>query len=59
MPTEPVYLTTREVADHFRVNPSTVRRWADAGEIPVAKKLPGGEYRFTQSAVDAFGEVPA
>jgi len=40
-----VNITTREVAEIARVDASTVRRWAEAGEL-VSKKTPGGHYRF-------------
>lgn len=48
------YLTTREVADMVRVTPSTVRRWAERGNLGFAAKLPGGEYRFDAAVVRAL-----
>jgi len=45
-----VNITTREVADIARVDTSTVRRWADSGELP-SVKTPGGHYRFDRSAI--------
>lgn len=53
MATQVSYLTTLEVADILRVAPSTVRRWAESGDIE-AVKLPGGQYRFAQAVVDAL-----
>lgn len=34
-------LTTAEVAQRFGVHVATVNRWAAAGKLPVALRLPG------------------
>ena len=43
-------LTTEEVAEHFRVNPSTVRRWRLDGVGPCYVKV-GSVYRYPQAAL--------
>lgn len=43
-------LTTDEVAQHFRVNPSTVRRWRLDGVGPCYVKV-GSVYRYPQAAL--------
>lgn len=53
-----VNITTHEVAGIAKVDDSTVRRWAEDGEIPGAWKTPGGHWRFDQSQVLArFGSA--
>ena len=47
-------ITTTQVAEHFHVDPSTVRKWVDKGLITPAMSTPGGHYRFRQSDVDAL-----
>lgn len=47
------FLTPKEVARVFRVDPKTVTRWANAGRI-AAIRTPGGHRRFRESAVRAF-----
>jgi excisionase family DNA binding protein len=44
-------LTTREAAALAGVTPSTIKRWADQGILPVAKTL-GGHRRFERGAVE-------
>jgi len=47
-------MTTSEVAKALRVNPATVRRWAEAGDIP-STTLPGGGYRrFRREDIEAI-----
>lgn len=46
----PALLTTEEVADHFRVNPSTVRRWRLDGVGPRYIKV-GSVYRYPEAAL--------
>ena len=43
-------MTTEEVAKHFRVNPSTVRRWRLDGVGPRFVKI-GNVYRYPRSAL--------
>lgn len=45
-------LTVSQVAREFGVNPQTVRRWADAGDLPCTYTL-GGARRFDRADVDA------
>lgn len=42
------WLTTTEAAAHLGVHPSTVRRWADEGDLPTMV-TPGGHRRFALS----------
>lgn len=46
-------LTTAQVADRFRVTPSTVARWAKDGKLAVVR-TPGGTLRFRPEDVEAF-----
>jgi excisionase family DNA binding protein len=46
-------LTRAEVAEIFRVSPSTVTRWAEAGKLPSVKTL-GGHRRYEAGAVMAL-----
>lgn len=46
----PALLTTEEVAEHFRVNPSTVRRWRLDGVGPCYVKV-GSVYRYPEAAL--------
>ena len=43
-------LSTREVADLFRVSPRTVANWAAGGKLPTVQTA-GGHYRFAPDAV--------
>lgn len=43
-------LTTRELGDRLRLRPSTLRRWAIAGRIPVIR-LSSRALRFDPAAV--------
>jgi excisionase family DNA binding protein len=44
------FFSTGYVAKMFGVDISTIKRWADMGEIPCVKTL-GGHRRFTQDTV--------
>jgi excisionase family DNA binding protein len=44
------WLTLTEAAEALRVHPTTLRRWADSGQIPVFL-TPGGHRRFAASDV--------
>ena len=43
-------LSRAEVAEMFRVSPSTITRWSDAGMLPTVKTL-GGHRRYDAAAV--------
>ena len=47
------WLTLTEVAERLGIHPTTLRRWANSGKIPVMV-TPGGHRRFKQSDIDAF-----
>ena len=47
-----VLLTTREVAERFRVHPGTVRRWVKEGRIKPALVTPGRQVRFSKQDID-------
>jgi excisionase family DNA binding protein len=49
-----VLLTTSEVAQRFKVDPSAVRRWVSEQRLKPAITTPGGHYRFNEADVDAF-----
>lgn len=53
MPNKLGLFTTREVAEHFRVDDSTVRRWVVKEWIKPTVTTAGGYHRFDQSAIDA------
>jgi excisionase family DNA binding protein len=42
---EPELVGAREAARRLGVHENTVRNYADAGILPVAKRLPGSRYR--------------
>jgi excisionase family DNA binding protein len=44
-------LTSREVAQLYRVNPETVRRWVRKGILPVIRVGPTHRIRFCESQV--------
>ncbi len=54
METDLVYLTTKEIADRYRVYPSTVRRWVEKGLLKPSFITPGGHYRFTPADIEAL-----
>jgi excisionase family DNA binding protein len=47
------YLTSREVARLFGVDPKTIVRWAAAGRI-TSVKTPGGRLRYPEAEVLAL-----
>lgn len=47
------WLSLQAAATHLNVHYTTLRRWADAGELP-HMLTPGGHRRFNVSALDAF-----
>ncbi len=46
-------LSLREASAQLGVHPSTLRRWADAGDIPVTI-TPGGHRRFARADLERF-----
>ena len=49
------WLTLTQAADRLDVHPTTLRRWADNGDLPVMR-TPGGHRRFAASEVKRFAE---
>jgi excisionase family DNA binding protein len=49
------WLSLREAAKQLNVHPTTLRRWANNGDIPVLL-TPGGHRRFAASAVTRFAQ---
>lgn len=47
------YLTTEEVADHFRTSPATVRYWRHIGRGPHSTKF-GRRVLYLRSDVEAW-----
>ena len=43
-----IWLTLSEAAEQLGVHPTTLRRWADNGDIPVSV-TPGGHRRFLET----------
>ncbi len=54
---EVVLLTTREVAERFRVHPGTVRRWVDEDRIKPAFVTPSGQLRFSKADIDEMAQA--
>jgi len=50
------WLSLPQAARHLRIHPTTLRRWADNGDIPVMV-TPGGHRRFATSALKRFIEA--
>lgn len=51
--TNETWLSLTQAADRFNVHPTTLRRWANKGQIPYIL-TPGGHRRFAESAVGSF-----
>jgi excisionase family DNA binding protein len=49
------WLTLKEASDQLGIHPTTLRRWADKGDIPYMR-TPGGHRRFAQDDLDAFAK---
>lgn len=47
------YMSPAEVARVFRVDPKTVTRWANSGQLTVVKTL-GGHRRYLRSEIEAL-----
>ena len=54
--TEESWLSIKEAAAYLNVHPATLRRWADANEIPHLL-TPGGHRRFALSDLQRFAET--
>lgn len=52
MPTDDDLLTISEAARHLKNSTWTIRRWANAGKLPV-QWTPSGHRRFRRSDLDA------
>jgi excisionase family DNA binding protein len=52
---EQLWLGLRQAAQQLGVHPTTLRRWADNGEIPVML-TPGGHRRFAVLDIERFAE---
>lgn len=55
LPEMETWLTLAQAARHLNVHPTTLRRWADAGEIPVMR-TPGGHRRFSTRDLQQFSD---
>ncbi|MEV0526617.1 helix-turn-helix domain-containing protein [Streptomyces sp. NPDC050439] len=53
-PPEPPLMTTKDVARHYGIEPSTVRNWVGAGRIPVHGKDARGHNLFHPSELPKF-----
>lgn len=49
------WLTLTQAAKQLNIHPTTLRRWADNGEIPFML-TPGGHRRFSESAISEFAD---
>ena len=52
------WLSLGQAADEMGIHPTTLRRWADSGEIP-SVRTPGGHRRFALTDLRRFSEVQA
>lgn len=55
---DPEFLTTAQLAEFFRISPRELRRWVEAGLIPVAFVTPAGHRRFRTSDMQAMRGRP-
>ncbi len=55
MPETEEWLSLKQAADRLGIHPTTLRRWADSGEIPIML-TPGRHRRFAISDIDRFAE---
>ncbi|MBL8056870.1 MAG: helix-turn-helix domain-containing protein [Anaerolineales bacterium] len=49
------WLSLKQAAAHLGVHPTTLRRWADEGQVPVLL-TPGGHRRFAVADLERFAE---
>ena len=54
-PAPEAWLSLNQAAQRLGVHPTTLRRWADSGEVPVML-TPGGHRRFSMADLDQFAE---
>jgi excisionase family DNA binding protein len=55
-PSQPdAWLSLNRAAQRLGVHPTTLRRWADSGDVPVML-TPGGHRRFSSADLDQFAE---
>lgn len=52
------FLTTKEVADRFRVSRVSVCNWVNHGNLSAITKVPGVGYLFSPESVNAFTPPP-
>jgi len=52
------WLSLGEMAEEIGVHPSTIRKWADNGSLPV-HRTPGGHRRFLRSEIDLWQQAQA
>jgi excisionase family DNA binding protein len=53
------HMTTSQVAQHFGVDSSTVRRWVIQGKLKPSITTPGGYHRFSPETVNRLAESSA
>jgi hypothetical protein len=53
-PPEPPLMTSNDVANHYGIQPSTVRNWVAAGRIPVHSKDTSGRNLFHPDQLPNF-----
>ena len=51
---EHTWMTKRELANHFRINESTVWRHVQSGKLPPPHKMSYGVARYYRPEVDKF-----
>lgn len=51
---EVAVITTTQVAKHYGVDNSTVRKWVAEGKLTPALRTPGGHYRFRETDLAGF-----
>lgn len=51
---EVALITTSQIAELAKVDPSAVRMWVKKGKLKPAIKTPGGHYRFRLTDVEAL-----
>jgi excisionase family DNA binding protein len=55
LPDLATWLTLTKAADQLNIHPTTLRRWADNGDIPFMR-TPGGHRRFAVKDIQRFAE---